>query len=181
MGNVVEDIAIFNPLEDDLFILDCNVLMYVFYTYGGYRNKLMKPYKAFFNKMAVKNESIIITSVLLSEFINSYIRNEYKRYLRENNYKPTNEYADTIKEISDIVINQLLALPSVILCKDDITKEDIPGMFLNENTFDFNDRYYGGLARHRKCYIVTNDIDFKNIDNIKIVTANNQMLHNKGH
>ncbi len=192
MGNVVEDIAIFNPLEDDLFILDCNVLMYVFYTYGGYRNKLMKPYKAFFNKIAVKNESILITSVLLSEFINSYIRNEYKRYLRENNYKPdqfdfkkdykpTNEYADTIKEISDIIINQLLALPSVILCKDDITKKDIPGMFLNENTFDFNDRYYGELARHRKCYIVTNDIDFKNIDNIKIVTANNQMLHNKGH
>ena len=41
MGNVVEDIAIFNPLEDDLFILDCNVLMYVFYTYGGYRNCLL--------------------------------------------------------------------------------------------------------------------------------------------
>lgn len=192
MGNVVKDITLFSPLEDDLFILDCNVLMYVFYTYGGYKNKLMKPYKTFFNKIAVKSQSVLITSVLLSEFINSYIKNEYIRYLRENNlrtdqfnfkrdYKPTSEYKETIKEISDIIINQLLALPSVVLCDNDILGLNIKDMFLNENTFDFNDRYYGELARNKDCYIVTNDSDFMSINNIKIVTANKYMLHKKGH
>lgn len=192
MDNIVTDITTFTPMENDLFILDCNVLMYVFYTYGGYKNKLMKPYKTFFNKIAVKSQSILITSVLLSEFINTYIRNEYKRYLRENNlkeyqfdfkkdYKPTNEYKDTVKEISDVVINQLLPLPSVVLCDDDITKVNISDMFLNENTFDFNDRYYGELARYKDCYIVTNDADLMSVNNIKIITANKHMLHKKGH
>ena len=164
MSNTVYDISAFTHQEGNKYILDCNVLMYVFYTFGGYSNVIMDPYKTFFNNIATSSQCILFPAALASEFANTFIRNEYRRYLRQNglrqrdfdfkkSYKPTSEYKATVND-----------------------SIDIDGFFENENTFDFNDRYYGELSKIHDCYIVTNDKDFKSVDDIKIITSCSDMI-----
>lgn len=187
MSNKIIDISTFTPNDDDKFLLDCNVLMYVFYTFGGYNNHVMTSYKNLFNKLATKKNCIYFPAILISEFCNTFIRNEYRRYLRENNldeatfkfkqsYRPTTEYKDTVSELSDIVNNQLLSLPSAIVCTDQFDSLNTCTLFSVENEFDFNDRYYGELARLNNYYIVTNDKDFKFIDGVSIITSCKSLL-----
>ena len=187
MSNTVYDISAFTHQEWNKYILDCNVLMYVFYTFGGYSNVIMDPYKTFFNNIATSSQCILFPAALASEFANTFIRNEYRRYLRQNglrqrdfdfkkSYKPTSEYKATVNEIHDILNNQLFSLPSVVICNDKFDSIDIDGFFENENTFDFNDRYYGELSKIHDCYIVTNDKDFKSVDDIKIITSCSDMF-----
>lgn len=160
MSNTVIDIKTFVPQKGQKFLLDCNVLMYVFYTFGNYKTSVLTAYKRFFNKIAQQKKCIIITSMLVSEFTNTYIRNEYKRYLKMNHlnrkncdfkqkYKNTQEYHDTIEEIEDIICNQLLTLPSVILQNDEFETMNLSTMFSNAASFDFNDRYYAQLSKKK--------------------------------
>lgn len=190
MSNEIIDISRFSPSDADTFLFDCNVLMYVFYTFGGYKDNTMSSYKKLFNTLAPKENCIYFPAVLISEFCNTFIRNEYRRYLRQNNlnattfnfkqsYRPTTEYKDTINEISDIVNHQLLALPSAIVCNDGFDSLNICRLFNNENQFDFNDRYYGELSKLKNCYIVTHDKDFKFIDGISIITNCNALLNSQ--
>ena len=186
-GPTIYDISTFQKQDDDVFLLDCNVLMYIYYTFGGYSNSIMNPYKTFFNNIATCPDCIIYPAVLISEFSNTYIQREYKRYLRTNslsrkdfdfkkNYKKTNDYVTTINDISDIINNQIMTLPSSIIKTDDFEQMNLKTLFKNQQTFDFNDRYYGELCKRNHIYIVTNDSDFEYIDNIKILTANPNML-----
>ena len=186
-GSTIYDISTFQKQDDDVFLLDCNVLMYIYYTFGGYSNSIMNPYKTFFNNIATCPDCIIYPAVLISEFSNTYIQREYKRYLRTNslsrkdfdfkkNYKKTNDYVTTINDISDIINNQIMTLPSSIIKTDDFKQMNLKTLFKKQQTFDFNDRYYGELCKRNHIYIVTNDSDFEYIDNIKILTSNPNML-----
>ena len=77
--------------------------------------------------------------------------------------------------MKNIILNQILAV-----CKkldDPFTSLDISSMFDNEDTFDFNDRYYSLLAKHYDLKIVTNDADFSSISGISIITRNNALLN----
>lgn len=190
MSNTVFDISTFNHQIGNKYILDCNVLMYVFYTFGGYNNEIMVPYKKFFNQIATINDCMLFPAVLVSEFANTFIRNEYKRYLRENRlmqrdfefkrcFKPTVEYKDTVNEVFDIINNQLFSLPSTIVSNDEFEAMGMNILFENPNLFDFNDRYYGELSKMNNYYIVTNDKDFRCIDGIKIITSCEKMLRDK--
>lgn len=186
MRSKIINISDYTPGEGDKFIFDCNVLMYIFYTFGDYSDHLMEPYKLFFNKIAVKHDCIVYPAILLSEFTNTFIQNEYKRYLKENHlgrnfnfkhsFKPTEEYKSTINEISEIINTQLLALPSAVILNDNFESMDVPHLFINENVFDFNDRYFGELSKLNDYYIVTNDRDFRYIDDVRIITANTALL-----
>lgn len=187
MSSQIIDISTFQASEDDKFIFDCNVLMYVFYTFGDYNVDVMDSYKTLFNDVATRNKCICFPAVLISEFSNTFIRNEYRRYLHENSlnqysckfkqsYRTTIEYKETVAEVSDIVNNQLLSLPSAIVCNDQFASMNIRSLYDNENQFDFNDRYYGELSRLNNYYIVTNDKDFEFIDGIKIITSCRALL-----
>lgn len=176
--------------ERDKILFDCNVLMYMFYTYGGYSKSLIRNYTSLFNN-AIQNKSmIVIPSIEVSEFINTYCRQEYKRYeryLRQENkadsrpfdfkhdYKATKEYEYVIKEIHSIVNNQIL---KIFYKLDDVFSEiDISSIYDKPNEFDFNDRYYLKLAEKEGIKIITNDEDFySDLVDVEIITANKKLL-----
>ena len=157
-----------------------------FYTFGNYQNADRQTYSRIFTD-AIRNEAqLFVPSIFLSEFSNTYIRSEYKRYLYNNHFRPNNfpfktgykatdDYKTTVQDVKNIILNQILAV-----CKkldDPFTSLDISSMFDNEDTFDFNDRYYSLLAKHYDLKIVTNDADFSSISGISIITRNNALLN----
>lgn len=172
--------------ENDKILFDCNILMYLFYTYGTYSKSLIRCYTTLFNNALQSNSMIFIPSIEVSEFINTYCRQEYYRYLRQegknpstfdfkHSYRTTQDYVDVINDIHNIVNNQILKIFHKL---DDIFSEiDITSIYDKPIEFDFNDRYYLKLAEKENIKIVTNDADFYSVlDDVEIITANKNLL-----
>lgn len=187
VNNVMNATAVKLKSTDKL-LFDCNVLMYIFYTYGGYSQSQISVYKSLFTDAINNDCEMYIPSIEISEFINTYIKNEYKRYLRRNNlrmrsfnfkynYRPTTDYENTVNDIKSIINRQIF--PFFKKLDDDFSQLNISDIYDAPSLFDFNDRYYCKLAEKHSLIIITNDSDFYHSnENIKIITANQQLLTN---
>ena len=188
MGSNIADANTIKLKPTDKLLFDCNVLMYIFYTYGQYCKNQISIYQSLFKEAIKKSCEMYIPSIEISEFINTYIRNEYNRYLREknlhrkcfdfkHNYRVTKDYEITINDIKTIVNRQILSFFQKL--DDNFSQLDISNIYDVPNQFDFNDRYYYKLAEKHSLIIITNDSDFSYSDgNVKIITANHQLLTN---
>lgn len=185
MSNTIINANSFTPGPDDSLIFDCNALMYVFYIFGSYQTPDIQVYKRIFSEAVKNNSKIYVSSILISEFANTYIQNEYKRYMWNNHlhpknfkfkrdYKKLSDYSETVKDVKSIINNQILSVSNRI--DDSFSELSLDHLFDNESTFDFNDRYYGLLAERNSLKIVTNDADFAAISDITIITRNSVLL-----
>lgn len=186
MGNNVIDAATVNLQPTDRLLFDCNVLMYIFYTYGGYSQKQVSIYNLLFRGALANSCEMYIPSIEISEFINTYIRNEYARYLRRHHldrrkfdfkhyYRATEDYESTIQEIKSIINRQILSIFQKL--DDNFSQIDISDIYNKPDLFDYNDRYYCKLAEKHSLIIITNDSDFScTNEDVKIITANRQLL-----
>lgn len=181
----IVDIESFTPPDGCEYFLDCNVLMYLFYQNGGYAESMVQKYSAFLTQIYNSDSKIVLTDMVISEFINTYVRYEFNRLAEENSwptsrdyfkksFKLTQEYEDILKEIQ-IIINRQLK-PIAVQVSNDFENFDISSAFEPYSTFDFNDRYYGEVMKGRNAYIVTNDADFSDVDGCTIITCNKALL-----
>ncbi len=179
------DIKSHQPQTDNIYFLDCNVLMYTFYTNGSYAADLVYDYSLLITKIINTKSKLILTDVLLSEFINTYIQTEFHRLARLNRwphtkeyfkktFKLSTEYEDILQEIKCIITRQMI--PVFTLVDDEFSKTSFNNMFDNPSSFDFNDRYYGYCMAPINAYIVTNDSDFSDVTQCNIITKNQALL-----
>ena len=73
MNNIIDANAVKLKSTDKL-LFDCNVLMYIFYTYGGYSQNQISIYKSLFTDAINNDCEMYIPSIEISEFINTYIK-----------------------------------------------------------------------------------------------------------
>lgn len=179
------DIKTHNPKSGEYYFLDCNVLMYNFYTNGGYGSNLIYEYSLIVSKIISAGAQICITDVLLSEFINTYIQTEFHRLASLNRwphnkhyfkytFRQTQEYKDILLELKYIIGRQLLSVTRRI--NGDFINISLDDIFNMPDTFDFNDRYYVKCMKEKDSYIVTNDSDFSVNGECSIITNNQTLL-----
>lgn len=179
------DIRQHTPKRGEKYFLDCNVLMYLFYTNGSYAQNMIKPYSSLLGQIIRSNAVIYTTDLLISEFVNTYVQTEFHRLAKLNRwshtkqyfkktFKLTQEYENILKEIKVILERQLFPISE----KKDVeySKISFEHIFDVPQTFDFNDRYYGLSLQNEDFYIVTHDADFSNVTGCDIITANSQLL-----
>jgi predicted nucleic acid-binding protein len=125
---------------------------------------------------------IAITSMLLSEIINAYLRRvamptflnghpgDFKKDYREN------VYSDYDKQLK-IIISDILSYSFLFEYIDDSFSKIDHSVFLNSlnRSLDFNDLYYLNLMELNTIAIVTHDKDFKT-HNVNILTSNQKLL-----
>lgn len=181
----VIDIETFNPSDGSEYLLDCNVLMYLFYQNGSYLKDTVEKYSIFLTQIYNSDAKIILTDMVISEFTNTYIQMEFQRLAKingwpsdkayfKNTFKTTNEYEDILKEIKIIIERQLM--PVSIKVNTDFVGFDIASAFAPYATFDFNDRFYSYAMKKRGAYIVTNDADFADLSGCNVITCNQVLL-----
>lgn len=181
----IHDIASYTPEENAKYFIDCNVLMYVFYTNGSYAADLVSDYSQLISQIIDAGATIYVTEMLVSEFTNTYIQCEFHRLARlngwprnktyfKNTFKLTQEYADILKEIKIIINRQLLPFATKI--NTDFEKFDTEAIYDKPQTFDFNDRYYGVEMKRLGSFIITNDADFSEATGCEIITKNQDLL-----
>jgi hypothetical protein len=174
MAIKIVDITNYSPKSSDVFFFDNTVWMYLFCPLGSYNQKKQKHYSSFLKNVGSSKCTIYISSLILSEFANRYLRldfelwkNETKNYSAnfKRNFIGTQRYKDTIEEVT-ASINNIMSL-----CEktpDNFNAVDFINVLEHFVHVDFNDSYYLELARISKLKIVTDDSDFVNYTNHSI-------------
>lgn len=175
MASKVIDISTYEPKSSDIFFFDNNVWMYLFCPLGDYNKSKQKLYTAFLKNIKISGSTVFINSLVISEFANSYLRLDFKRWIEEigftnakykNDFVGTDRYKETVNEITN-QINQILRISSK--CTDNFNAIDIDRVFELMPEIDFNDSYYIELAKMQNWKIVTDDRDFKKFPELDLV------------
>jgi hypothetical protein len=181
MAARVLDISKYIPKALETFYFDNSVWMYLFCPLGNYNSLKQKHYSAFLQSIRTSNGTIFISSLILSEFANRYLRMDFERWKAETN-KPTAKfksdfvgtprYETTVEEVKR-TINQIMRVCDKT--HDNFNAIELNSVFQHLPVIDFNDGYYIELARLGNWKIVTDDKDFIKCTshNLEIITSHN--------
>lgn len=146
------------------------------------RKKDIESYANFFEKAITRNSTFYITSGILSEFSNVLLRADFN-YLKQNeankmnsfkkDYVGSEAYAKKVLEIG-AYIKSILKIDQVekINCSfRDINLEQLKHRF---NLIDWNDAYLIELSKLTNALILTDDNDFKLVDDNTINILSNR-------
>ncbi|MFF2591062.1 PIN domain-containing protein [Peribacillus butanolivorans] len=172
----IHNLSSYSINKDDKFFFDTNIWMYMHCSIGSYSAKLVQEYSDFYQKVKVAGATIITSTLLISEFVNTYSRlefnirkksdglSDYKKDFRSNpSYKPL---LDNINLLTEKKI-----LRNSIKIQDSFHEFEESNFFANPNTYDFNDEYFCYIAEKLDFKIVTHDKDFHNTSyNVEIIT-----------
>ncbi len=91
----------YTPISSDRFFFDNNIWIYIFCPLGDHRSDLVNLYNDFFGKVLDAESTIFVSSLILSEYYNRYVRldfniwrgNEIRNF--KNDYRPTDKFKET--------------------------------------------------------------------------------------
>lgn len=184
MKNNIVPIDAYQPQQTDRFFFDTNIWMLLYCPIGSYKKELVGKYDGFLKKVLSAGATVCISSLVLSEFCNAYLRLEFNRLKIQEpdkykdfkrDFRSTDGYRDLMREVVITVKGQILKLARRI--DDRFSHIAIEDIFDNMEQHDFNDKYYLALAESESLKLVTNDADFStSTGGILILTANNRLL-----
>ena len=158
---------------------DANVLLYLFSPSAANSQQqwAITAYSAVFKHALTRNLTLCIDVMVLSEFINRFLRLEHQGFLKRNGsaitfkaYRATSDGLLAAQDIEDIVTEKLLKSFKII---GKLFNSSEIGSIHLPNT-DFNDALIVETCKAHQCVLVTNDADFLDA-NIDILTANNKL------
>ncbi|WP_076645661.1 type II toxin-antitoxin system VapC family toxin [Latilactobacillus sakei] len=155
-----------SPLPMGSYLVDTNVLLYMYEPNQvkndpGY-NDLLMP------KTVNSSWEFFINSHIISEFINSFVRNSYNAYLKINGiipddrsyfkriYRKTDSFESTYNIALNIVKEEILIQFKLT---DELTTNSIKTS-LTTDCGDFNDQLIINSALQNNLNIITNDRDY---------------------
>lgn len=164
----------------DTFFFDTNIWILLFGTIANTQKKEQKLYSNLFEEILIKEKSIYITTLVISEFTNVLLRKDYKEWIHQNSpvnydYKKdfvgTDYYKNSITTIK-ILINKIINLPNIIKVSDSLNSLDFESILNSFEKIDFNDSVFIELCKKNNYIIVSNDKDMLIAsDDLNIISA----------
>jgi len=174
----ISDISSHSFSKSDKLFLDTNIWLSI---YGPmtFTQKRASTYSKAILDIRKFGCAVFIDILVVSEFINSYARWEYKQSLTKyktfKDFRKSSSFTGIAKDISNNVkriINQCKR------CGYDFVKEDIEKLLteFGYGDFDYNDQIFTEICKSNGLILVTDDGDFKGLG-LNILTANNRLLN----
>jgi len=165
--------------SSDVFFFDNNIWMFIYGIIGNYERKKQETYSNLLGYIIERKRPIFINSLVISEFVNANLRNEYEIWkmkpenFSQNKYKEhylkSTSYQSTLKSV-------LAALKSILSIttkgNDNFNAIQLDNVFNEMTDCDFNDAYYLQYSKLGNYIIVTDDGDLykNNKSGINIIT-----------
>ena len=162
--------------QDRLF-LDTDIW---FYLYGpkGSRRRWVQLYSNIFNRILSAKSKIYIDVLVLSEFINTYSRTQWKFVARHiesfKDFRNSSDFKPVAQEIGAKVTSILKHCSRIESGFSTLAIDDLITDYAAGNS-DFNDQVITEICRSNKLTLITHDGDFRSQE-IPILTANSQLL-----
>ena len=178
---MIVDIQTHTPSRSEHYLLDTNIWLFLYCPIGDSRRNIISKYSSFYNKLIKNHSTLYTTSLILSEFINRYLRmdcwinEKISRDKYKSDYRPSQAFSKTFKIIEQTVKEKIL---NQVKCLDDeMSKMSFDQILHDSRRSDFNDAYVSNLVKGKGISILTDDYDFsKLVRNHKIFTGNPKSL-----
>lgn len=203
MAYLVYNISECVPEDKPLYFCDANVWIAAlkYYCAGGGVTSQEEPYQRFMEAIIelhtnnvqgitpgiTHKPKIVVTSTLLSEIINTYMRNvamktfygggeEYRSISFKSGYRD-NPQSDYRQQLEGLCTDLLALMDYTVLVNDEFSSIDLASFFysLYNDNVDFNDQYFYYCIRDKGIPIITHDKDFL-FNDIPIITAQRALL-----
>ncbi len=164
------------------YFFDTNVWLYLYAPIVKVSQGKQQQYAKLFRDIIDRKACLYITFSIISEYINSVLRMEFKHWKDANqgksvagldfkrHYRPTKDYEDTLKDAIEQV--------KIIISKTNRRPDDFNSVNLNDildkmgKDADFNDVYMIKSCESKGIILVSDDKDIQNIDSeICLITA----------
>lgn len=166
----------------DKFFFDTNIWLLLFGTVASFQKFEQRKYSNFFGNLVSNENSIYITSLVLSEFSNVLLRRDFKQWQENTNsytksfkidFVGTEEYKKSVYSIK-ILLDKILNVPNLIKIGDSLQTMDMEIVLENFEKIDFNDCYYGELCKLYDYKMVSHDKDLDVLSTkIDLITLHN--------
>lgn len=158
----------YNFKANQTFLFDTNIWMFLFCPIGNYQDKKQQSVSKFFEKtLSAPQSQIVITSAIVSEFANAFLRLDWKLWQDEtknfgNNFKShffqTERAKSTRITISNILMNKILPLSERY--PDSFHSIDVDDVFRLYKSLDYNDAIFYNQCSQNNWIFVSDDSDF---------------------
>jgi len=179
------EISQYWPTAEDKLFFDTNVWMYLFCPIGNYNAERVAQYARFLKRGLRVGAKVYISSLILSEFYNSYARLEFNLWRRKSgnhrksfkkHFRKTSQYQRVAQDIKLVIQSQILKFAEKI--NDDLAILEFERLFHGIERSDFNDNYYLALCEKRGFKFISDDRDFHGHDfDMIILTCNKELLY----
>ena len=165
--------------------LDTNIWIYLFCPLSPPKDFIVREYSRAFNRLIRSKNKLYIDVMILSEFINRYLRLAFYVYMGNNNirsrfdfkkdYKQTGDFEENIRLISSTIKNKIL--PHVSVANFNYENRNMEELIdnLKDKMADFNDLHVEKLCKKKGFILLTNDRDYSD-SSIDIISGNPKIL-----
>ncbi|WP_184549598.1 hypothetical protein [Mucilaginibacter sp. FT3.2] len=171
----------FEPKASHIYLIDTNILMYLFSPIASYGEKKQEQISRFLQQSKNIEAGLIVTSHILGEFfhvnLNIYFENWCKsqkdsiRFDLKKNYRPTSDFSDSVNAINSS-ISSILKLTERF--NDNFNNTSMINIANHCHFSEFTDSYLLELSNQNGWIIVSNDNDLLNHPNRRnlLITPN---------
>jgi predicted nucleic acid-binding protein len=161
------------------YFFDTNIWLYI---YGpiGWLDEKSDTYSSALKGIRDSKGTIYINCMIMSEFINSFSRIEFKQQSKFSRYKEFRNSLGYRAIAQDIAFNVKKILRNTLACDPELQAISLPEVMdlFEQGKYDFNDLLFAQVCRAKGLIFVTHDKDFSELG-VEILTAN-QKLVDKG-
>lgn len=164
---------------DKGYFFDTNIWLYI---YGpiGWPDEKSDVYSKVLKEIRNSKGTIYINCMIISEFINTFSRIEFKQQSEFTRFK---DFRGSLKYraiAQDIAYNIKKIFKSTLACDPELQVINFPAVLdmFEQGKYDFNDLIFAQICRAKNLVFVTHDKDFRELG-VEILTANKKLL-NKG-
>ncbi len=164
--NKIIDISTYTPRESDNLFFDANIWLYLYCPLGNYGKEKNRKYDGFLKKALQAKSSIFISSLVLSEFFNRWIRLDFNILKNSDpskygdfkkNFRSTEAYKKSVAIIKIAIMEQIMKIVKRV--DDKFESISLDELFKEIEVSDFNDNYYltiANLEKESKLLLVEN-------------------------
>lgn len=179
MKNKAYDVSCYKFCPGEKVLVDTNIWLYLFPAPAGKPKKFVSTYAAAFAKLVAADAQPILSPMVLSEYMNRYIRIVWKgSYAKTySEFKQFRKSADFMQIVPSVecFAKQILQLCRVHeLAANSLDLQQALNDF-STGRIDFNDAVLVDICKQYNCKLLTNDSDFQQ-GGIEILTTHPALL-----
>lgn len=163
------------------YLFDTNIWLFIYGPVAGTDKKKQSVYSNLLRDIINCRATIFVSSLVIAEYVNAVLRIGFKQWMRrtdnknaifKTDYRPTDDYAEVLKD-AVAQVNEILSISVVEKKPDDFHNLDIPGILASMNhNADYVDAYLAFSCEYSRLKLVSDDLDMQALrKDIVLVTA----------
>jgi predicted nucleic acid-binding protein len=171
MANKIITFREFSASPGTRYLFDTNIWMLLFCPLGNVKKEKQEKASKVLERIISVNAAVVVTSLILSEFSNAYLRLAYEQWRKrpenvsgkfKSDYFNSNDSLDNRLAITSAISN-ILQIKSILKFPDNFNNIGISKLLDNFKTIDFNDCFIIETCLKESFTLVTDDADFEKI------------------